>query len=180
MSSRSLPGFGAPAVGFDAPFDMLSACHERVERSLQLLQRLRRYLREQGVDDQARLAARDVLRYFDIAAPLHHQDEELHVFPLLQALGDAPLTTLVERLQRDHAAMTADWHVAREPLQALADGRINRFDLAQEAALETFVARYDDHIQAEESTAYPEARARLQPEQLLAMGQEMARRRGAR
>jgi hypothetical protein len=27
--SRALPGFSTPAVGFEAPFDMLEACHER-------------------------------------------------------------------------------------------------------------------------------------------------------
>lgn len=86
-TSAGLPGFNTPAVGFEQPFAMLEACHERVERTLTLLSRLRSYLREQAVDDAARQAARDVLRYFDIAAPLHHEDEELHVFPLLLERG---------------------------------------------------------------------------------------------
>jgi len=30
VNSRALPGFSTPAVGFEAPFDMLEACHERV------------------------------------------------------------------------------------------------------------------------------------------------------
>ena len=38
----------APGAGFDAPFDMLSACHERVERMLQLLELSQRAL--QGRD----------------------------------------------------------------------------------------------------------------------------------
>ena len=90
MTSRvALPGLRSPSAGFDQPFEMLGACHERVQRTLDLLQRLQTYLAEQGVDDSARQAARDVLRYFDIAAPLHHQDEERHVFPPLLAQGDA-------------------------------------------------------------------------------------------
>ncbi len=28
--SRPMSGFSTPAVGFEAPFDMLEACHERV------------------------------------------------------------------------------------------------------------------------------------------------------
>ena len=88
----ALPGFGAPAVGFDTPFEMLEACHERVERSLDLLARLCSYLHDHACDDTARQAARDVLRYFDIAAPLHHEDEELHVFPLLLALAEGRQT----------------------------------------------------------------------------------------
>ena len=82
-SAVPLPGFGGAAVGFDTPFEMLEACHERVQRSLDLLQRLTDYLHTHACDDSARQAARDVLRYFDMAAPLHHEDEELHVFPLL-------------------------------------------------------------------------------------------------
>ncbi|RYY71287.1 MAG: hemerythrin domain-containing protein, partial [Comamonadaceae bacterium] len=86
MTSRTaLPGLRSPGVGFEQPFEMLEACHERVQRSLQLLARLCAHVRSQGGDDSAREAARDVLRYFDIAAPLHHEDEELHVFPPLLA-----------------------------------------------------------------------------------------------
>lgn len=85
----SFQGFNAPAVGFEAPFDMLEACHERVRRSLALLNRLVTWVDEHGHDDMSRSAASDVLRYFNLAAPLHHQDEELHVFPLLSCGDDA-------------------------------------------------------------------------------------------
>ncbi|RYF75253.1 MAG: hemerythrin domain-containing protein, partial [Comamonadaceae bacterium] len=80
-SAREIPGFNAPGVGFEQPFAMLEACHERVQRTLALLGRLRGHVQAHGADEPARQAARDVLRYFDIAAPLHHEDEELHVFP---------------------------------------------------------------------------------------------------
>jgi len=33
-----------PAVGFEQPFEMLAACHERVNRMLALLERLREHL----------------------------------------------------------------------------------------------------------------------------------------
>ena len=115
--ARHLPGFSAPAVGFEQPFAMLEACHERVQRTLALLARLRAHVRQHGADTDARQAARDVLRYFDIAAPLHHQDEELHVFPLLRAQASPEVQALVQRLQQDHLAMTADW--ARLPYDLL-------------------------------------------------------------
>ena len=68
--SRSMKTLNSsPAVGFDQPFEMLEACHERVERSLGLLLRLAEHLVSHGADEQARDAARDVLRYFDLAAP---------------------------------------------------------------------------------------------------------------
>ena len=174
-----LPGHSAPAAGFEAPFEMLATCHERVERMLKLQARLQQHLLDQGCDASARQAARDVMRYFDIAAPLHHQDEELHVFPLLRAQASPDVQTLVQRLQQDHLAMTADWAAARVPLLALAESAVAPFTPGDEAALDRFAQRYADHIAAEEGTAYPAAQALLAPAALVAMGQEMAARRGA-
>ena len=176
---RHLPGFSATAVGFEQPFAMLEACHERVQRTLGLLGRLREHVRQQGVDHDARQAARDVLRYFDIAAPLHHQDEELHVFPLLLAKATPEVQALVTRLQQDHVAMTADWAAARAGLQALLDENATGFTPQDEAALDRFAMRYDAHIAAEEGMAYPAAAALLPPAALEVMGREMAARRGA-
>ncbi len=176
-TSAGLPGFNTPAVGFEQPFAMLEACHERVERTLTLLQRLRAYVREQAADDAARQAARDVLRYFDIAAPLHHQDEELHVFPLLLSQGAPSVVAVVQQLQHDHACMAADWAAARGALQAMADGAAAGFGAEDEARLDQFAQRYQQHIQAEEGTAYPCAQALLGQGELHAMGLEMAARR---
>ncbi|MBP8204377.1 MAG: hemerythrin domain-containing protein [Giesbergeria sp.] len=176
-TSAGLPGFNTPAVGFEQPFAMLEACHERVERTLTLLQRLRAYVREQAADDAARQAARDVLRYFDIAAPLHHQDEELHVFPLLLSQGAPSVVAVVQQLQHDHACMAADWAAARGALQAIADGAAAGFGAEDEARLDQFAQRYQQHIQAEEGTAYPCAQALLGQGELHAMGLEMAARR---
>lgn len=179
---------------------MLEACHERVLRTLALLVRLRAHVSQHGADDNARQAARDVLRYFDIAAPLHHQDEELHVFPPLMACASAEVQALVQRLRADHVHMTRDWEEARVPLQALVDRLPDRdavgagdatdagsghqpdpyvFSADHNAVLDRFAARYADHIAAEEGIAYPAALQLLPPERLLAMGGEMAARRGA-
>ena len=174
-----LPGFGAAAVGFDTPFEMLEACHERVQRSLDLLQRLTGYLHTHACDDSARQAARDVQRYFDIAAPLHHEDEELHVFPLLLERGTAEVAAIVRQLQGDHVRMEAHWQAARVLLQALAQGELERWSAQDEAVLAQFAQGYDAHIRSEEDVVYPAARALLEPQALQAMGQEMRQRRGA-
>ena len=183
MTTRvSLPGMRSPGAGFDQPFEMLDACHDRVRRSLDLLRRLRDYLRGHGhgCDDSARQAARDVLRYFDIAAPLHHEDEELHVFPaLLAGSADAGLIALVRRLQADHLLMAQRWSLARGALQALAQGESQQFSNADEAALQAFVASYADHLRHEDESIYPAAQALLNASQTQAMGQDMAHRRGA-
>ncbi|MBV7542332.1 hemerythrin domain-containing protein [Acidovorax sp. sic0104] len=156
---------------------MLEACHERVQRTLALLGRLRDHVRDHGADEPARQAARDVLRYFDIAAPLHHEDEERHVFPPLLARGAADVVALVQRLLQDHHHMVADWAAARQPLQALADGRCDALSAADAAVLDRFAERYARHIKDEEHVAYPAASHLLPDATLQAMGQEMAGRR---
>lgn len=182
-SNAALPGFGAPAVGFDTPFEMLEACHERVERSLDLLARLSTYLHDHTCDDTARQAARDVLRYFDLAAPLHHEDEERHVFPLLLARGSAAVVAQVQQLQADHVRMHGHWQAARALLLALAEGRQTAFSTADEAVLARFAEGYGAHIRTEEEVVYPAARALLEAgadqDALQRMGREMRQRRGA-
>jgi len=42
------------------------------------------------------------MRYFDMAAPLHHEDEKLHVFPALLKWPDVALHQLVARLIAGH------------------------------------------------------------------------------
>lgn len=177
----SLTRLTAPAAsGFEEPFEMLQACHERVQRMLRLLERLRAHVASQGADEQARQAARDVMRYFDIAAPQHHLDEERHVFPPLLAAGDAGLAAVVRRLQQDHVLMEGGWARARAVLSALSEGRLATLDADATQALAGFAALYADHIVAEEGLVYPAARERLQQAQLQAMSQDMMERRGVR
>lgn len=189
MNSRirvqiGLPGHSAPGVGFEAPFEMLSACHERVERMLNLLERLQARLADKGWDPQAADAARDVMRYFDLAAPLHHEDEERHVFPPLLAAGDAAVGAVVRRLQADHLAMAQTWPTARQLLQGVAAAGAPAawpgWDAAALQTLADFRGRYGEHIALEESLAYPQARALLDPASLQAMSADMQSRRTRR
>ena len=172
----SLPGMHATAAGFDEPFALLAGCHERVRRSLALLQRLSGHVGAQGADAQAQGAARDVLRYFDIAAPAHHEDEERHVLPLLQASGDAALARAAERLQRDHEAIRVAWQALRPLLVQVADDARCTDAAALAAASARFVQVHDGHLELEDGLVFPAA-ARLHPD-VAAMGREMAARRG--
>jgi hemerythrin-like domain-containing protein len=160
----------SPAVGFEQPYEMLGACHDRVERSLALLLRLAAHLQTQGADSQARDAARDVLRYFDIAAPHHHEDEERHVVPRLRALGEA---ALAELLLQEHRDMQAAYQRLRPGLLALRDAA----ELPDTADWPAFATLYRAHIELEETRIYPATRDGLSATQLAAMGEEMAGRR---
>lgn len=168
MNSRVVLHAG-PAAGFDQPFEMLAACHERVRRSLDLLQRLHAHVQRHGVDAQAREAAADVLRYFDRAGPAHHEDEERHVLPRLPA-------AMAQRLHADHVEMTRLWALLREPLSAWAAGAAAPLDAAR---VGEYVRRYEAHMAVEDGEAFAHARAGLDADALRAMGDEMAARRRA-
>ena len=166
-----------PGAGFEQPFEMFDACHQRVERMLVLLGRLSAHGARHGADDQAQQAARDVMRYFDLAAPHHHEDEERHVLPLLRAQGRG---TLADRVLQQHVAMAAAWAGVRLVLCAVEQGRWpdGKQDIA--AQWRAFAALYREHIALEEREVFPAARLQIDAQGLRAMADEMARRRGAR
>jgi hemerythrin-like domain-containing protein len=179
MTTSPISLVRTPSAGFDQPFEMLAACHERVARMLGLLQRLRAHLQAGSADEPARDAARDVMRYFDLAAPHHHQDEERHVFPLLRDSGDAALAVLAERLQAEHVLMASAWAGLRPGLAELAQGRWPADAAPQQFVLwQAFDQLYRGHAQAEDDIAYPAARSRADGAAQQAMGDEMAGRRG--
>ena len=174
------PGHRAPAVGFEAPFEMLTACHERVERMLDLLSKLRQHLTDKGWDAQAASAAEDVMRYFDLAAPQHHLDEEIHVFPAVLALNNGQLDLLVYRLKQEHIEMERLWVGVRQALDSVAQADAQNwagFSAADNANMDAFLEAYKDHINDEEIYIYPAASQALNEEQLQGMAHDMMRRR---
>ena len=175
-----LPPGSSPVASYEQPFEMLDACHERVRRMLALLGKLRAHLDLHGADGQARQAARDLLRYFDQAAPEHHRDEERHVFPALRASGDARLVAVAECLHADHRAMERGWAALRPILSAVREGECDRLSPAAGALCDDFQALYARHIEDEETVAYPRARTRLDAAALQAMTTDMMARRGVR
>ena len=178
VSSVSLPGLRSPAAGFDQPFEMLGACHERVQRSLDLLQRLVAHVDQNGADADARSAAADVLRYFDLAGPHHHEDEERHVFPVLRDHPDDALRDAVRILQADHLLMHAMWERLRPMLLRWRDGTgPGPATETERAVVQDFVQAYQRHIPLEEDLVYPAALALLDAADQRAMGDEMALRR---
>lgn len=174
------PGTHAPAAGFEAPFEMLDACHERVERMLGLLGKIRTHVRTHGADAQARDAARDVMRYFDLAGPHHHEDEERHVFPPLLAQRDPAVLAVVIRLRQDHREMADLWAQVRAALLALVEAGEGwpGFSAQDEQRFDAYDALYRRHLIDENGVAYPAARTLIRGEALRAMSADMMARRG--
>lgn len=158
----------------------MSDCHRRVESFLAALLRV---AHESGevLTGEYRHAMEAGLRYFREAAPLHTLDEEDSLFPRLRqtAVGQQVLGQ-VQRLQDDHAvAETLHDQVELLGQEWLREGTLapaRRQELA--ACLQRLDEIYRDHIDLEDEVLFPTAARVLDAEQLAAIGQEMAQRRG--
>jgi hemerythrin-like domain-containing protein len=177
--SDNFPGFSSPAAGTEAPLEMLSACHGRVERQCATLRRLVPHLAAHGANQEARTAATNVLRYFDTSAKDHHADEEVDLFPALiesMAGSDAVcIRELVDTLRADHRALETAWGRLRNVLEAIAGGESV---LLGSDEIEAFVGLYERHIEREERDLLPMAARLLSEGDLARVGRAMRERRG--
>lgn len=166
------------AAGFDAPLALLEACHGRIERQCATLEKLLGHLQRHGNDAAAGQAAAALLKYFNQAAPLHHQDEEENLFPLLLARLDREheaLRELPALLQSEHRSLDALWARLAGDLAALAQG--SGAQLSATVA-EEFIARNRAHLTLENSQLLPAARQLLNAADLSQLGLAMRARRG--
>ena len=167
-------------AGFDEPLAALSACHRRIEKQMSTLTRLHAHIARNGFDDEARVAAAAILRYFISAVPHHHADEEVDLFPKLlrtaEALSDrARAFELVSHLLIDHREMEAAWVLVREALEGLQSGEKSSID---SQLCDEFVRIYSSHIEREDHQLFPLAARLFSKADLETLGIAMARRRG--
>ena len=159
---------------------MLIACHERVQRMLDLLDRARMHALTKGCDANLNSAFTDVMRYFDLAAPQHHLDEELHVFPIVLAKGNQSQKEIVRVLIQDHETMAHLWQRVRsvlaEVIQTPRDFPV--FNHQDDYLLDDFRNAYARHISNEELSIYPSSIQFMTQHDLASMAEEMKVRRG--
>lgn len=172
------PGEAAPSL--DNPLEMLHACHGKIQKQLDTLQKLATHLPAHGCDQQAQQAAQGILRYFDTAGQFHHQDEEENLFPALLAL-DVPnkeeIETLVDRLLAQHVVMFSAWSEMRAVLAKISEGTNTPLSAAM---IERLAGSYTRHIALEEAELLPLSAHLLNPQQIMELGKSMAERRGAK
>lgn len=173
------PGFSGPSASTEAPLEMLAACHIRIERQCATLERLAAHLPAHGCDDQARLAASNIIRYFDTAAVQHHADEETDLFPaLLESMAGSDavcIKGLTDGLSAEHRRLEALWRKLRHYLQRIATGE--DATLPPEA-LEQFNDLYASHMKREDDELLPMAARLLSDHDIDRIGRAMRERRG--
>lgn len=166
--------FSAESVSFETPVAMLIACHDRVRQYADLTLKLAQYLLKEGPDAKAQEAAAGILRYFDIAAPLHHSDEDIDLFPLLSQYGQPELKAVIATVSAEHDELGKLWQDVRHYLLPLAAGQAGTLPLALAGE---FAKRYPAHAALEETAIYPFAEQLIDAATLAEMGKNMASRR---
>ncbi len=158
-------------------FEALDSCHRETLRMLQLLDELIRRLDEHDEDAKTRSMADEVDRHFSVTMREHHEDEERHVFPPLDAEGDASTRHAIECLRQDHFWLHTDWRELSPLVRAIAHGQAGLDIEALREGAEVFGLLCHDHIALEESLIYPQVLARMDAETRSAMNREMSSRR---
>jgi hemerythrin-like domain-containing protein len=178
----ALIDFRTPAAGFDQPLELWLACHDRVRRMASLLERLHEHMKEKGADDAAQVTATSIRRYFDEAAPRHHEDEEIDLFPLLRRLlpqraptDQATVMAALDRLENDHVELGKLWQEVRATLLAIEAGQPALLD---RGLVQRFANSYREHCEIEDTVIAAALQRCLAGEDLDALGQSMAERRG--
>ncbi|MEM5369106.1 hemerythrin domain-containing protein [Paraburkholderia azotifigens] len=134
-----------PARSFDEPVEMLRACPERIAAQCATLEKLAAHLPLYGPDTQAQRAARNIMRYFDVAGPHHHADEEQDLFPMLIEISQrqcSPVGGRIAFLLDEHRSLEAAWVQLRAVLADVADGNTR---LLERRRVADFVGAYRAH-----------------------------------
>ncbi|XGA66589.1 pyridoxamine 5'-phosphate oxidase [Duganella sp. BuS-21] len=167
------------APDFSQPIAVLKHCHDRIRKQLQTLQSLLAHLPKHGADVDAQKAAQAVLKYFNNAAHLHHEDEEQNLLPMLQATARGADATLLAELApvilAGHEQMDRDWTILKSPLEQIANGAGSTLSASDVAR---FCDAYAAHMVMEETNIATMAKRLFSPEQMAQLGSAMQVRRG--
>jgi len=167
------------APDFSQPIAVLKHCHDRIRKQLQTLQKLLAHLPRHGADAEAQQAAQAVLKYFNTAAHLHHEDEEHNLLPMLQATARGADATLLAQLApailADHQQMEQDWTIIKTQLEQIANGKSSALSAED---VTRFCDAYAAHMMVEEGDIAPMAKRLFSPEQMAQLGSAMQVRRG--
>jgi hemerythrin-like domain-containing protein len=168
---------------FTDPIGMLGDCHRRIECFLNALLTVAVDAKGSPLTNEQQAALAMSLRYFREAAPKHTADEEESLFPRLCRLDRPdlqPLLARIDSLQQDHErAESVHREVDHLGQLCLANGRLSPPDAEHLVTVLTQLAElYRRHIAMEDTEVFPVAASALAASDRLAIGTEMAARRG--
>lgn len=158
-----------------SPLDLIE--HEHLVQA-QLCNSLER-IADDLPDNVDRRLCREVINSLGSEMPLHHRDEELGLFPLIEkrALPTDNIHDILARLALEHATDESFAEELLESLEGLSEGRKLRNPEMVGYMLRSFFESYRRHIHWENAIVLPLARARLTKEDLDELSQAMMNHR---
>ncbi len=167
-----------PAPDFDHPIELMMDCHRRIEKFLQVLDRV---ASRATLDAETRPALDTALHYFKTAGIRHNTDEEGDLFPALSALGGqaAELVEKMDRLAAEHRTAELVHHRLNElGGHWLKANELSEADLAEfRRLIRQLIGFYAQHIAMEETEVFPVAAKALDSATLRQIGRNMRARR---
>lgn len=157
---------------WNEPIEMLYACHSKVKRFCRQLSILPDYLEKHGYTQAVLNDVEQILSYFNRAAPLHHDDEELDFFPQLLKVAPQAQST-IDELEQQHKNLHKNWNALSAQLEELISEQRQNID---EHLIERFIQGYERHITLEEPL-FEMGREFLADDVLSEMGKNMSIRR---
>ena len=166
-----------PAV-FLEPLVFLLDEHFRQRRLCDQLDELIESLETEAITEHARA----ILDFMHTALPLHMQDEERSLFPLLRhrCLAEDGVESVLDRLSEEHDLDRDLVDFIVSDLETLANGSSLANPVRFFVNVREFSVTQRRHLAWENSTIIPLARRRLSEADLVDLGREMAARRGVK
>lgn len=168
-------------ASFSDPLALLQSCHEKILNfSSALVILSEQLLLQEDWCENSRASAERIRRYFNIAAPEHHKDEELHLFPAIIALDPGlknpeikAQLQLINKMVKEHVESDALW----EKLDSMLVSYSSAFTELKQLALQ-FEAEMVHHAEIENHEIFPFAKQHIEAATFEQMGKAIAKRRG--
>jgi pyridoxamine 5'-phosphate oxidase len=161
------------------PLVMFTLCHQRIRRQCGELEALAHDINRVMGDQNARNRAATLIKFFDVEAREHHEDEDRVFFPKLLALkmdtsAKAELGRLLDMLSKDHNTLHDVWRSLRQSLLGVVEGK----SVLASIDVSTFIALHQHHMHTEDSSVLPFARRYFDQNALAELRSAIMARRG--
>ena len=161
-------------------FEFLDETHKEIQTRIAQLKDMVQLVTQGSRQELDTKKLNAICDFFDASVRLHHLDEERHVFPALIASSDESTIAITRQLYQDHGWLERNWVELAPMLKGLIHNNVWFSEAALQHAFDIFSNLNLEHLQLEESIAYPKAKACIWTWDAPGIGQEMYRRKRLR
>ena len=169
-------------ASFAQPLSLLRSCHDKILHFSAALYELSVALEKEAWNASYITTADQIRRYFNIAGPEHHLDEEHHLFPAIMSLDptckDPQSLVMIKQINeliKEHVESDQIW----QQLDTLLAEQSTDFQQLQQLSL-TFKNHMIEHAGIENNQIFPFAEKYISEAEFKKMGKAIAKRRGVK